>query len=105
MKKRKCNYSSSYVSAGFILIIILVIASSCTKSTVPTSYEPFTVVEHTELDIEDIMEQILATPDNPDEFDYHDLYYSVSQETQGIIPYLISHEVVKYTSKEDIVTC
>jgi len=80
---------------------LLIQLSSCCKSTAPTTNETFTVVEHIDLDVEDIMVQLQATPDNPDEFDYHDLYYEISQQTQGIIPYLVSHEVVTYTSKDD----
>jgi len=101
MKKKKFNYPSSYVAVLF-LAILLIVASSCTTSTKPSSDEAFTVVEHIELDVEDIMEQLQAMPDDPDEFDYHDLYYAVCQETQGIIPYLVAHEVVTYTSKDDL---
>jgi len=59
------------------------------------------VVEHSELTIEDVMNQILMTTDDPDEFDYHDLYYSIVQETGNILPYLIAHEVVTYKSTDN----
>ncbi len=47
------------------------------------------------------MDKITLTPDHPDIYDYHDLYYDLSQEAPGNWFYLIAHDVVKYKSIDD----
>ena len=98
MKKKNVRNLLGFNS---ILLIIVFVVTSCCKTTGPAPDEPFMVVEHIELDAEDVMEQLQVTPDDPDEFDYHDLYNAISQEAQGITPHLVAHEVVKYTSIDD----
>ena len=83
-----------------ISLFLIILIASCCKTTEPTSNGGFTVVEHYELDIVDIMEQVQELPDDPNGFDYHDLYYEISQNATGG-PHLVSHEVVKYASKDD----
>jgi len=82
-------------------LIFAFISLSCTELTEPVGDKPFTIVEHRKLNTEDIMEQVQALPDDPDGFDYHDLYYEISQFAQNKSPHLVAHEVVKYTSKDD----
>ncbi len=86
------------------LVIALVITSmlgSCCKTTNPSDNdEVLTVIARYELDTEDIMDQVQELPDAPNGFDYHDLYYEISQTASGS-PHLVAHEVVKYTSKDD----
>lgn len=93
--------------AWLILLLMAVLTTSCNKSEEtyiahPSgSDETFTVVSHTEIDRQDLMDMITRTPDEPGIYDYHDLYYDLSQEAPGDWFYLIAHDVVRYKSKDD----
>jgi len=86
---------------GGLVCILTIFIFSCCKTTEPTTEQVFTIVERYELDTEDIMDQVQELPDDPTGFDYHDLYYEISQNSRQKTPYLVVHEVVKYTSKDD----
>ncbi|NQV03491.1 MAG: hypothetical protein HQ542_12650 [Bacteroidia bacterium] len=89
------------------MVLLMTVVFSCKKAD--KSYQPqwesgdqaFTVVEHTELDRQDLMDMITLTPDHPDIYDYHDLYYDLLQEAPGDWFYSIAHDVVKYKSTDD----
>lgn len=89
------------------VIMSLIITSafiSCTKDNViddPVPAEVFTIIDHQEYDISHVMEQVMKTTDYPDRYDYHDLYYELTQNAPGDLFYLIAHDKVTYTSKDD----
>lgn len=92
--------------AGFGLLALLILTglSSCRKKDpdcVPGSRQVYTIISHTELDVEDIMDQVMMLPDSAEEFNYHDFYFETTQLAGGKLPYLVAHDVITYSSVND----
>lgn len=87
---------SIIVALGFVFSIY-----SCSDSTSPSTDDSFIIVKSETLDSITIHKQKLSTYDHPTEFDYRDLFDSISKNTDGIIPYLVSYNIVKYKSKDN----
>jgi len=87
---------SIIIALGFVFSIY-----SCNDSTSPTTEDSFVIVKSETLDSITIHKQKLSTFDHPTEFDYRDLFDSISKNTDGLIPYLVSYNVVKYKSKDN----
>ena len=107
-KKRSYYYRKSLCkkTAGFfslLLLLSLLILNACKKDDNPNP-DPvnnsggFEIIEETQLDMDDIMEQLMVYPDEPDIYDYHDLFYDIKEESGIDIPYLVWSCKVKYES-------
>ena len=88
-----------------LIIIITITLGSCRKSNdVIINQGPsegFTITNHQVSDISSVMDQIMNTEDIPDVYDYHDFYFDIVQNAPGDLFYLIAHDKVLYTSKDD----
>ena len=73
---KKCSYYNkkavSVLMLSMIAISLLFITSCKKNNTDPVEYEGFTIIEETEVSMDEIMEQLMLFPDDPDAFDYHD---------------------------------
>jgi hypothetical protein len=83
------------------MFIFLTILISCSDSNSPNEESPFRIIETKDVDTSHIKAQILSLASHPDEFDYQDLFEEVSNETQNILPYLVSYNIVKYKSTDN----
>jgi len=118
MKKQKFisrGHFDFYKTTIWVLLLFaaFIIISSCRKKSDPDcncaslNDGGFEVISHTELDIQDISDQLMAFPDdpNPDHFDYHDFYFGTTQlaggQAGGIMPFLIAHDAVRYNSTDN----
>ncbi len=113
MKKYKTlqwtgNTSFNLLQGLFLLLTVLIINSCTYKKIVPRPECPpmagggFTVVDHTERTIYEVLNQMEVLPDYPEYFDYHDFYARTSTNLEGgnsIYP--VAQEVVKYTSTDN----
>ncbi len=107
MKKQILNSGRKHgvikTSIGLILLLpAFLFTNSCSKEHNP-EYTPsdtggFEVVSHTDLSLQDINDQLMLLPDYADIFDYHDFYYQSMQIPGAVGPFMISHDVVKYSS-------
>jgi len=91
----------------FFLTAIISGVYSCRKSDDTVAKddadktETFTVVDHYEYTLEDIMGNVMQTTDHPEGYDYHDLYFDMVKNAPGDLFYLIAHDVVTYKSVDD----
>jgi pimeloyl-ACP methyl ester carboxylesterase len=91
-----------------ILLPFFFLFNSCKKKPEP---EPdcsplqgagLIVVDRTERDAQDVMDQLMLQPDDEGLFDYHDFYFEASNTMPGsVLPHPIAHEVVKYQSTDN----
>lgn len=92
-----------------VLLLTASVINSCTyKKIVPRPDCPpmatggFVVEDHTELTVDEVINQMGVLPDYPGYFDYHDLFDSTAARLAGgksIYP--IAQEVVKYSSTDN----
>jgi len=66
------NKTASLLMLAMIAISLLSITSCKKNHTDPVDYGGFTILEETEVSMDDIMDQLMLYPDDPDAFDYHD---------------------------------
>ncbi len=100
----KSKHGGFKTTIGLLLVLsVFFMISSCKKAEpeyLPVS-DGFEVISHTELDMQDISDQLMIFPDDPNSFDYHDYFDETTQLTSGILPFPIAHDVVKYTSTDN----
>jgi hypothetical protein len=91
-KKSSSNYKKSIFNktAGFFSLLLIVISliflNSCKKDNKPDP-EPvnnggFEILEETEVNMDEIMEQLMVYPDDPDVFDYHDVFNEIKKTAE-----------------------
>lgn len=88
-----------------LLMLSVSLLLSCKKKhdpdCIPGSDMGFEVISHTELDVQDVVDQLMAIPDSTDEFNYHDFYFETTRLAGGRLPLPVAHDVIRYTSVND----
>ncbi len=83
--KKRSYYNNKAVSILMLLMIAisLLFITSCKKNnTDPVEYGGFTILEETEVSMDDIMEQLMLYPNDPDAFDYHDAINEIKKAAE-----------------------
>ena len=104
-KKPLCKKTAGFFSL-LLLVLSLLILNACKKddNPVPVPVDNtggFEIIEETELNIDDIMEDLMVYPDDPDIYDYHDAFYDIKEEAGDIIPFIVWSCKVKYESVDN----
>jgi pimeloyl-ACP methyl ester carboxylesterase len=87
-----------------LLLLTSFLVTACKKKhdpdCVPGTDQGYEVVSHTELDIQDVIGQLTALPDVPEDFDYRDFYFQTAQFAGTAFPHLVAHDVIRYLSTD-----
>lgn len=83
---KNCSCYHNKTVGVFILLLMamsLLFFTSCKKNNSdPVDNGGFTIMEETELDMDDIMDQLMLHPDDPDAFDYHDVINEIMRTAE-----------------------
>ncbi|MCK9422732.1 MAG: hypothetical protein M0Q38_09045 [Bacteroidales bacterium] len=92
----------------FLFLVVFILITSCRKKNnpgpecSPLTGGGFEVVDHTERNAQDVLDQLQLLPDDSTYFDYNDFYRETITQLPGALELKpIAHEVVKYTSTDN----
>ena len=113
MRKQRFNSGKSHnfffpATGLFLMFALLVTVSSCKKKQPGPECTPlngsrgFEVVDHTELNVQNVLDDLTLFASDTNNADYNEFYRGLtSGMPSGILPYPVAHEVVRYLSTDN----